>query len=225
MASAMPSFISRLMRPFSTSTSLGLNTPGSGAITTPEGAGMATIAAGCFWGVEHMFRKEFKGKGLYDARVGYIGGDAKSPSYRSVCSGQTGRMSPLNPQLTLGLMKMNWMSMMLITAADAEALQVTYDPAQITYRQLLEFFYQMHDPTTSNRQGPDAGSQYRSGIFYHDGEQESVAREVTKLVNEKWWKGKVVTEILPAGEWWDAEVYHQKVCFVVAYIYECGCEC
>jgi peptide-methionine (S)-S-oxide reductase len=68
----------------------------------------------------------------------------------------------------------------------------------------------MHDPTTSNRQGPDAGSQYRSGIFYHDAEQESVAREVTKLVNEKWWKGKVVTEILPAGEWWDAEAYHQK---------------
>jgi len=89
-------------------------------------------------------------------------------------------------------------------------LQVTYDPAQITYRQLLEFFYRMHDPTTSNRQGPDTGSQYRSGIFYHDAEQEGIAKEVTKLVNEKWWKGKVVTEILPAGEWWDAEAYHQK---------------
>lgn len=69
----------------------------------------------------------------------------------------------------------------------------------------------MHDPTTSNRQGPDTGSQYRSGIFYHDEEQESIAREVTEKVNEKWWKGKVVTEILPAGEWWDAEDYHQKV--------------
>jgi peptide-methionine (S)-S-oxide reductase len=95
-------------------------------------------------------------------------------------------------------------------ATDAEALQVTYDPQQITYRQLLEFFYKMHDPTTSNRQGPDTGSQYRSGIFYHDVEQERVAREVTKQVNEKWWKGKVVTEILSAGEWWDAEAYHQK---------------
>jgi methionine-S-sulfoxide reductase len=93
---------------------------------------------------------------------------------------------------------------------DAEALQVTYDPSKITYSQLLEFFYKMHDPTTSNRQGPDTGTQYRSGIFYHNDEQERIAREVTKKVNEKWWKGKVVTEILPAGEWWDAEDYHQK---------------
>ncbi len=99
----------------------------------------------------------------------------------------------------------------MIRYVDAEALQVTFDPNQVTYRQLLEFFYKMHDPTTSNRQGPDTGSQYRSGIFYHDAEQESIAREVTKKVNEKWWKGKVVTEILPAGEWWDAEDYHQKV--------------
>ena len=98
----------------------------------------------------------------------------------------------------------------LIKEIDAEALQIHYDPAKITYTQLLEFFYKMHDPTTSNRQGPDTGSQYRSGIFYHDAEQESVAREVTKKVNEQWWKGKVVTEILPAGEWWDAETYHQK---------------
>jgi len=87
---------------------------------------------------------------------------------------------------------------------------VIYDPTKITYKQLLEFFYKMHDPTTSNRQGPDTGSQYRSGIFYHSSEQENVAREVTKQVNEQWWKGKVVTEILPAGEWWDAEAYHQK---------------
>jgi peptide-methionine (S)-S-oxide reductase len=93
---------------------------------------------------------------------------------------------------------------------DAEALQVTYDPSKVSYRQLLEFFYRMHDPTTLNSQGPDAGSQYRSGIFYHDAEQEKVAKEVTKLVNEKWWKGKVVTEVLPAEEWWDAEDYHQK---------------
>ena len=102
-------------------------------------------------------------------------------------------------------------SILMRSCVDAEALQVTYDPAQITYRQLLEFFYRMHDPTTSDRQGPDTGSQYRSGIFYHDAEQERIAREVTKQVNEKWWKGKVVTEILPAGEWWDAEAYHQKV--------------
>jgi len=90
MAFTMPGFLNRLIRPFSASTSLGLGE--SAPITSPEGAQLATIAAGCFWGVEHMFRKEFKGKGLYDARVGYIGGDMKSPSYRAVCSGSTGRM-------------------------------------------------------------------------------------------------------------------------------------
>ncbi|CZS95549.1 probable peptide methionine sulphoxide reductase [Rhynchosporium graminicola] len=177
----MPGFMSRLMRPFSASTSMGLGE--SAPINSPEGAQLATIAAGCFWGVEHMYRKDFKGKGLHDARVGYIGGDSKNPSYRAVCSGDTGH---------------------------AEALQISFDPSQVSYRQLLEYFYKMHDPTTANRQGPDRGSQYRSGIFYHNAEQKSVAEEVTKLVNEKWWKGKVVTEILPAGEWWDAEAYHQK---------------
>jgi len=102
---------------------------------------------------------------------------------------------------------------------DAEALQVVYDPKKVSYRTLLEFFYKMHDPTTPDRQGPDRGSQYRSGIFYHDDEQEKVAREVTKKVQEQWWKqGKVVTEILDAKKdangnevrpWWDAETYHQ----------------
>jgi peptide-methionine (S)-S-oxide reductase len=99
MAAQMPTFISRLFRPFSTSTSLGLNQAGTAAIQAPEGAAKATVAAGCFWGVEHMYRKEFKNKGLYDARVGYIGGDTKDPSYRSVCSGQTGRTFSLpSPQ-------------------------------------------------------------------------------------------------------------------------------
>ncbi|RDL42453.1 Glycosyl hydrolase family 47 [Venustampulla echinocandica] len=179
----LPLFLTRLLRPFSTSTSLHLAATDAAAVNVPEGAKKATIAAGCFWGVEHMFRKEFKSKGLYDARVGYIGGDTASPSYRSVCSGTTGH---------------------------AEALQVFYDPSKVTYSQLLQFFYKMHDPTTANRQGPDAGSQYRSAIFYHDEEQEKVAREVTEKVNEKWWGGKVVTQILPAGQWWDAEDYHQK---------------
>ncbi|KAH8596693.1 peptide methionine sulfoxide reductase [Bisporella sp. PMI_857] len=187
----MPAFISRLMRPF-TSTSLGMTS--TSPILSPDGASKATIAAGCFWGVEHMYRKEFGGKGLYDARVGYIGGDAKNPSYRAVCAGNTGH---------------------------AEALQVTYDPNKITYRQLLEFLYRMHDPTTVNSQGPDRGPQYRSGIFYHNDEQKSIAEEVTQLVNEKWWKGKVVTEILPAGEWWDAEAYHQKYLEVNPGGYEC----
>jgi peptide-methionine (S)-S-oxide reductase len=90
MAATMPTFVSRLLRPFSSSTRVGLSEGGS--ISMPEGAQKATVAAGCFWGVEHMYRKAFEGKGLYDARVGYIGGDSKSPSYRSVCSGRTGRM-------------------------------------------------------------------------------------------------------------------------------------
>ncbi|KNG44052.1 peptide methionine sulfoxide reductase [Stemphylium lycopersici] len=171
------SFLTKLLRPFSTMS----NAPAQ-PMTVPSGAQTATVAAGCFWGVEHMYRKEYKGKGLYDARVGYIGGDTENPGYRAVCSGRTGH---------------------------AEALQVVYDPNQVTYRSLLEFFYKMHDPTTANRQGPDVGSQYRSAIFYHDAEQEKIARDVTDKVNKQWWKGAVATEILPAGKWWDAEEYHQ----------------
>ncbi|QSZ29379.1 hypothetical protein DSL72_003893 [Monilinia vaccinii-corymbosi] len=180
---AMPNFLNRLMRPFTSSSSLAITPASTSPISIPETAQKCTIAAGCFWGVEHMYRKAFGGKGLYDARVGYIGGDTENPNYKAVCSGRTGH---------------------------AEALQIHYDPAQITYRQLITYFYRMHDPTTSNRQGPDAGTQYRSGIFYHNEEQEKEAREITKQVNEKWWKGAVVTEILKAGEWWDAEAYHQK---------------
>jgi peptide-methionine (S)-S-oxide reductase len=97
----------------------------------------------------------------------------------------------------------------LTVDADAEALQVVYDPEKVSYRTLLEFFYKMHDPTTANSQGPDIGSQYRSAIFFHSPEQEKEAKDITDKVNKEWWKGKVVTEVLPAGEWWDAEVYHQ----------------
>jgi peptide-methionine (S)-S-oxide reductase len=152
----------------------------------PAGAQQATFAAGCFWGVEHIFRKQFspadKG-GLIDARVGYIGGDTTSPSYRAVCSGDSGH---------------------------AEAVRIIYDPEKVSYRQLVEFFYKMHDPTTKDRQGPDRGSQYRSGIFFYDAEQEKVARDVTAKAQLKWWKqGKISTEIIKAGEWWDAEAYHQ----------------
>lgn len=93
--------------------------------------------------------------------------------------------------------------------SDAEACQIVFDPSKVSYQTLLEYFYKMHDPTTANRQGPDTGSQYRSGIFYHDEEQKAIAEKVTKAANEQWWKGKVVTEILEAGEWWDAEKYHQ----------------
>jgi len=183
MATAIPSFLSRTFRLFTSSTRLGLSAEGGSSQVVPEGAQKATVAAGCFWGVEHIYRKHFDGKGLLDARVGYIGGDAKSPSYRSVCTGNTGH---------------------------AEALQIIYDPQRITYRELIEFLYRMHDPTTQDRQGPDTGTQYRSGIFYHDEEQKTIAEEVTRQTNEKWWGGKIVTQIVPAGEWWDAEDYHQK---------------
>jgi peptide-methionine (S)-S-oxide reductase len=178
------SFISRFARNFTAPAfRAGPEGGGSSSMTLPDGAQKATVAAGCFWGVEHMFRHSFANKGLLDARVGYIGGDTHSPSYRSVCSGKTGH---------------------------AEALQIVFDPKVVSYRELLEFFYKMHDPTTLNRQGPDAGTQYRSGIFFHDEEQEKIAQDVTKKVQEQWWKtGKISTQILPAGEWWDAEKYHQ----------------
>lgn len=92
---------------------------------------------------------------------------------------------------------------------DAEALQMVFDPALVSYRQLLEFFYRMHDPTTLNQQGPDVGTQYRSAIFTHDDEQQKIAEQVTKQVNEQWWKNKVQTAVMPLGQWWDAEDYHQ----------------
>ncbi|KAI1496993.1 peptide methionine sulfoxide reductase msrB/msrA [Biscogniauxia marginata] len=199
----MPTFLSRLFRPLASSTrGFGVAPDGGGAgqhvaaaSAIPEGAEKATVAAGCFWGVEHLYRKQFGGKGLYDARVGYIGGDAENPTYRAVCTGKTGH---------------------------SEALQIHYDPARITYRQLLEFFYRMHDPTTADRQGPDVGTQYRSGIYYHSAEQEAVAREVTRQAGEQWYGGRrVVTEIVPAGTWWDAEDYHQLYLHKNPSGYEC----
>ncbi|TKA75367.1 hypothetical protein B0A55_06007 [Friedmanniomyces simplex] len=183
-AFTMTSLFQRLTRPFTSSTIRFTPEQSAQLSTLPEGAQKATLAAGCFWGIEHMYRKDFGGKGLLDARVGYIGGDAKSPTYRAVCSGRTGH---------------------------AEACQIVFNPDELSYRTIIEYFYKMHDPTTSNRQGPDVGSQYRSGIFYHDDEQKKVAEEVTKKANEQWWKNGIKTEILDASkaEWWDAEKYHQ----------------
>ncbi|GAB7359905.1 hypothetical protein MBLNU230_g7432t1 [Neophaeotheca triangularis] len=178
----MASIFQRLTRPFTSST-MRFAPEASGPMSNPEGSQKCTIAAGCFWGVEHRYRKDFQDKGLLDARVGYIGGDTKDPSYRAVCSGRTGH---------------------------TEALQVVFDPQKVSYRTLIEYFYKMHDPTTANRQGPDTGSQYRSGIFYHSDEQKEIAKDVTQKANDQWWKGSIVTEILPAGEWWNAEDYHQK---------------
>lgn len=97
-----------------------------------------------------------------------------------------------------------------LVCVDAEALQMTFDPATLSYATLLEFFYKMHDPTTPNRQGMDTGTQYRSAVFYHSPEQKEQAESVTKKAQEQWWKqGKISTQILEAGQWWDAEDYHQ----------------
>ncbi|KAI2604198.1 PMSR-domain-containing protein [Hypoxylon fragiforme] len=198
MAFTMPTFASRLFRPFTSATRLGISPDTSGgnsaATAIPEGAQKATLAAGCFWGVEHLYRKHFGNKGLYDARVGYTGGDVNSPSYRAVCTGQTGH---------------------------AESVQLHFDPQRLTYQQILEFFYQLHDPTTANRQGPDVGPQYRSAIYVHDAEQERVARDVTKRASEQWYNGGIVTEIVNAGRWWDAEEYHQQYLHHNPSGYEC----
>ncbi|ODM18908.1 putative peptide methionine sulfoxide reductase [Aspergillus cristatus] len=174
---------SRLFRPSSTSSPFFSLAPESASRNSNQMSEKATVAAGCFWGVEHLFRKEFgNGKGLLDARVGYSGGNTSSPTYRAVCSGNTGH---------------------------AEALQVTFDPSIVSYRQLLEFFYRMHDPTTLNRQGPDVGTQYRSAVFTHGDEQHKIAHDITDKVSKEWYKQPLSTQIIEAGEWWDAEDYHQ----------------
>jgi peptide-methionine (S)-S-oxide reductase len=142
---------------------------------------MATFAAGCFWGVEETFTKI---KGVKSTRVGYIGGNLPSPTYEDVCTDRTGH---------------------------AEALQVKYDPKEISYEELLDLFWSIHNPTTKNRQGPDIGSQYRSIIFYHTPEQESIAKKSKQeLDDSNRFQNKIVTEIVPASTFYPAEDYHQK---------------
>jgi peptide-methionine (S)-S-oxide reductase len=140
----------------------------------------ATFAAGCFWGVEETFRQV---KGVHTTRVGYSGGTLPNPTYQDVCTDRTGH---------------------------AEAVEVEFDPAEVSYRDLLKVFWEMHDPTTLNRQGPDAGSQYRSAIFFHTPEQEAAARASKEELERSGRHGRpIVTEILPAAEFWPAEEYHQ----------------
>ncbi len=141
----------------------------------------ATFAAGCFWGVEAAFRRI---PGVTETRVGYTGGEIDNPGYELVCSGQTGH---------------------------AEAVEVTFDPARSGYDDLLEAFWAVHDPTQRDRQGFDVGSQYRSAIFTHGPEQEAAARaslERLAAANPK--MGEIVTEIAPAGPFYEAEDYHQR---------------
>lgn len=141
----------------------------------------AVFGAGCFWGVESSFRAV---EGVVDVAVGYAGGNVAKPSYRQVCTGKTGH---------------------------AEVVQVEYDPAQVTFAQLVEVFWQIHDPTTLNRQGPDFGTQYRSVIFYSDEDERTAAEESKRRLDESGQLGRpVVTQIVPAAEFYRAEEYHQR---------------
>ena len=139
----------------------------------------ATFGAGCFWGVEETFRKL---TGVTSTAVGYAGGTKDDPTYEDVCSDETGH---------------------------AEAVQVEFDPSQISYDDLLDVFWSNHNPTTLNRQGPDVGTQYRSVIFYHSPEQKAAA-EKSKIDTSSRFNRPIVTQIEPARKFWRAEEYHQR---------------
>jgi len=139
----------------------------------------ATLGAGCFWGVEATYRRL---AGVKDTQVGYMGGKLNNPTYKDVCTDSTGH---------------------------AEVLEVTFDPAVISYHDILEVFWDNHNPTTLNRQGPDVGAQYRSAIFYHSPEQEAEARASRDAAQSRFPR-PIVTEITPATEFWRAEEYHQQ---------------
>src|SRR5215217_7741214 len=139
----------------------------------------ATFGAGCFWEVEAAFRKI---EGVVSTSVGYSGGTSENPTYKDVCTGQTGH---------------------------AEVVEVEYDPSRVSYEELLEVFWENHDPTSLNRQGPDVGTQYRSAIFFHTPEQEAAARASKERAQGRF-KKPIVTEIKPASEFYRAEEYHQR---------------
>ena len=147
----------------------------------------ATFGAGCFWGVEAAFRKI---EGVASTTVGYAGGSFKDPTYKDVCSGKTGH---------------------------AEVVQVEFDPSKVSYEELLRVFWNIHDPTTLNRQGPDIGTQYRSAVFFHNPEQEAAATaSKQKLQSSGRYQNSIVTEITPASEFYRGEDYHQQ------YFEKCG---
>lgn len=165
--------------------------------TTPTSK-LVTLAAGCFWGVEKVFTKQFKGKGLVDVKVGYANGQLDYPkvSYQEVCSGK-GRF--------------------------VESIQIAYEPSQLKLEDILGIFFRMHDPTTVDSQGKDKGIQYRSAIFHHDLQEEKIASQIKKEINETWYpKYKIATVIEPIKIWYDAETYHQKYLELNPSGYECS---
>jgi len=141
----------------------------------------ATFGAGCFWHVEDLLSKT---KGVKSTKVGYIGGRLQNPTYEEVCTAKTGH---------------------------AEAVEVEYDPNEISYEELLDVFWNNHNPTTLNRQGPDVGIQYRSAIFYHNDEQKKIAEKSKQTLDKSGqFENPIVTEIVPTPIFYDAEEYHQK---------------
>jgi len=141
----------------------------------------ATLAGGCFWCLEAIYDQM---KGVHSVESGYIGGKVENPTYEAVCGGGTGH---------------------------AEAVRITFDPTIVSYRALLEVFFVIHDPTTLNRQGHDVGSQYRSGIFYHSPEQKQIAEDIiADMTRERVFSNPIVTEVVPAKIWYEAEPYHQE---------------
>jgi peptide-methionine (S)-S-oxide reductase len=143
----------------------------------------ATFAAGCFWGVEELFSHV---KGVESTQVGYTGGELDNPTYNDVCSGKTGH---------------------------AEAIRLEYDPSIVSYEELLMIFWNNHNPTTINQQGPDIGDQYRSAVFFHNKEQETIANNLKEKLQDtsiKKFNKKIVTQIVPAKKFFLAEEYHQK---------------
>ncbi len=142
---------------------------------------VATLAGGCFWCVEAVFAEL---RGVINAESGYSGGTVPNPSYRQVCTGNTGH---------------------------AEVVQITFDPKLLSFRELLDVFFTVHDPTTLNRQGADVGTQYRSAIFYHSDEQKTIAeRVIHDLTAAKSWPAPIVTEVTPFRDFYKAEDYHQE---------------
>ena len=149
--------------------------------TVPAGREIATLAGGCFWCLEAVYDGM---KGVESVESGYMGGRTPNPTYEQVCGGDTGH---------------------------AEVVRITFDPAAVSFKDLLEVFFVIHDPTTLNRQGNDAGTQYRSAIFYHAPRQKADAEEViARLDAAKLWDGPIVTEVAPASAFYLAEGYHQE---------------